>query len=304
LTNLIIDASHLLRRIAHTSQGSLTDSKGRPSGLAHGFFMSLAFLAKDYKKQATAYVAFDSGVSELRKALNENYKCGREDVTADDYDGPDLSTAKNYLYGMLQLAGIPAFMKDGLEADDIITALTVNLKKCIIISSDKDFLQLISDDVNMFDPIKKAFYNPKEEAEKRGYDFDCWREQFIFHSAIIGDKDEVPQLVPGIGEVRALPVAKALSYGCRHDSKYADAIHEHLDQLEINLRLFDLQWAFKQLQSQTRELLASFKPTGFTGIELESQFITALKKWELQKVTQRVGDILSLRLETPFDVIF
>jgi 5'-3' exonuclease len=304
LTNLIIDASHLLKRVAFTAQGTLVDSKGNPSGLAHGFFMSLASLAALYKKQATAYVAFDSGVSELRKILNENYKCKREDLTSEEYKGPDIHTAKQYLYGMLQLAGIPSFMKGGLEADDIITALTVQLEDCIIVSSDKDFLQLISDRVQLFDPIKKTFYNPEEVAAKRGYDLQHWVEQFIFHSAIIGDKDEVPQLVPGIGEVRALPVAKALTYGCRHKSKHADAIHECLEQLEINLRLFDLKWAFRQLKAQTYSLLESFQPTPFDGIELESLFIKALKKWELKEVAHRAGDILSLRLKDPIHLTF
>jgi 5'-3' exonuclease len=195
-------------------------------------------------------------------------------------------------------------MKEGVEADDIITALTIQLDNCIIISSDKDFLQLLSEKVRMYDPIKKTFFDPAEVAEKRGYDLDCWVEQFIFHSAIIGDKDEVPQLVAGIGDVRALPVAKALAYGCRHKSKYADAIHEHLDQLEINLSLFDLRWAFKHLSSQMRNILSSFTPTPYHSIELENQFVTALKKWELQKVAQRVGDILSLRLDAPIDVTF
>jgi 5'-3' exonuclease len=301
--NLLIDGSHLLHRIAWTSQGELTDSRGNPSGLVHGFYTSLLNVARQYKNQATAFVVFDAGVSEFRKKLNPSYKMERKEKQPDK-PLPDIRAASLFIHAINQIAGIPSFMDVAIEGDDFITALLKFLVPeggySVIVSSDKDFYQLLSDKkkILMYDPIKKEYFTEKSVIEM-GFDPDCWRDQYILFRAITGDKDEVPKIMKGLGPTRALPIAKTLCYGCRSSSKYADVVFESLDQIETNISLFDLDVAFHAIRDQICSILRGYTPCPRTGIDRVRGVVLALSKWELKEVSSRASDIASLARKSP-----
>jgi len=298
MTHLLIDGGHLIRRVAYTAQGSLRTSSGEPSGIAHGFFSSLIYLSKLYKGNAKALVAFDSGKSEFRSKIYPDYKSQREDITSPDYTGPDIHTAKKYIFEVLNTAGIPCFMSPGIEADDFIAALSfLYPEDSVIISSDRDFLQLITETVKMYDPIRKITYDLNSVVDGK-YDRECWLDQLIFHISICGDKDEVPQVCKGLGYERALPFAKALSYGCPlPNNKYTDTVLNSLDDIERNISLFDLRVSTQELKEVLMREISSFSPPEKGGIELEMQVYSLLSKWELKSVSKNVRDLLSLRFK-------
>lgn len=298
---MLIDGGHLIRRVAYTQQGQLTTARGEPSGIAHGFFSSLIYLSRQYKGNARAYVAFDSGISKYRSEIYPRYKCDREDLTSSDYTGPDIITAKRYIRAVLQIAGIPCFMTSGVEADDYIAALSFQFPdNSVIISSDQDFFQLVTNGVTLYDPIRKVIYDRETIVNKGGFDQDHWVDQYIFFKCIIGDKDEVPSLVKGVGPTRALPIAKMLCYGCDLDeSKYSVMVKEKLDDLDRNIKLFDLRVSFDYLKDQLREEIQNFLPPKDTGLLLERKLLTALSKWELDSVSRNASLLLSLRSVYP-----
>jgi 5'-3' exonuclease len=300
--NLLIDGSHLVRRIAHTDLGAVVTSKGYPSGLAHGFLNNLIYLSKVYAGNAKAYVVFDSGKSQYRLSVYSDYKCNRIDMSHKDYVGPDITLAKNYIQSVLQIAGIPCFMSYGIEADDLIAALSYQFpNNSVIISGDRDFFQLVTEGVVLFDPIKKITFNIDKIATDI-YDRDNWKDQYIFHKCIIGDKDEVPQVIKGLGFNKALPLAKLLSYGCQlPNDKYGLIIRENLAIIDRNIELFDLQLAYDLLKDQLLTIIKSFEPATLRGVELERALYFVLSKWELDIISQNIIHLIALRSIVPIN---
>lgn len=302
---MLIDGGHLIKRIAYTEQGSLVSSKGFPSGLAHGFLGSLIALSKRYRG-SKAYVAFDWGKSKYRTEIYSDYKCKREDLLSEEYTGPDIISAKTYIIFILRLLGIPVFMCEGMEADDIIAALSFQFpKNSVIVSSDQDFFQLVTDGVVLFDPIRKIVYDI-DRIVGDTYDKANWVDQYVLHKCIIGDKDEVPQIHKGLGYKRALPLVKCLSYGCLlpEDNKYTVDIMSNLDLLDRNIQLFDLRESFRVLKDELRDCLQSFCPTKFRGLELEHNVRIVLDKWELEEISYNIFPLVSLSLLEPIKLNF
>lgn len=296
VVHLIVDGSHLIRRIAHTDQASMLTAKGYPSGLAHGFLNSLIYLSKQYAGNAKAYIAFDCGKSKYRTFIYHDYKCNRVDMVSKEYVGPDITLAKNYIKSVLDIAGIPCFMVPGIEADDFVAALSYLFPtNSVIISGDRDFFQLVTDDVVLYDPIKKFTFRV-DDIVGDIYDKDNWTDQYILHKSIIGDKDEVPQLLKGLGFNKALPLAKLLSYGCKlPEDKYGLVVKENLDIIDRNIQLFDLRVAYEVLKDQILCELSNFVPTTLRGVELEHYLLVMLSKWELDVVSQNVLNLVMLR---------
>jgi 5'-3' exonuclease len=265
--------------------------------------MSLLGVARQYRNQANAFVVFDAGVSEFRKRLNPSYKMERKEKKPDK-PLPDISTASQFIHAVNQIAGIPSFMDTEIEGDDFINALLKFLVPeggySIIVSSDKDFYQVLSDKkkVLMYDPIKKEYVTEKSVIEM-GFDPDCWRDQYIIFRSITGDKDEVPKIMKGLGPSRALPIAKTLCYGCRSSSKYADVVFESLDQVETNISLFDLDVAFFAIKEQVCSILRGYVPPQKPSLDRMRFVSAAFSKWELKEISSRSSDIVHLARRVP-----
>ena len=300
--HLLIDGGHLIRRIAYTKQGQLQTSDKKPGGVAHGFFSSLIHLSRQYKGNARAYVAFDSGKSEYRVGIYPDYKCKRNDLSNPEYVGPDIHTAKMYIAAVLKIIGIPCFMSPGIEADDFIAALSFQYPTdTVIVSSDQDFFQLVTEEggVTMLDPIKKVTYDV-DKIVGDDYDRDRWLDQLILHKSIVGHSDEIPQICRGLGPKTALPIAKRLSYGCKLlDNRFSDEVMYNLDLLDRNISLYDLRESVSVLRDQISEVISKFIPSPYSGLELEKMVLTALSKWELESVSGNVHPLLSLRVREP-----
>ena len=289
VVHLLIDGGHLIRRIAHTDQALVLTSNGHPSGLVHGFLNTLIYLSRQYAGNAKVYIAFDSGKSQYRTSIYPDYKHTRIDMSLKEYVGPDINLAKDFLLSIFKIVGIPCFMVSGIEADDFIATLSYLFpNNSVIISGDRDFFQLVTDGVVLYDPIKKFTFGV-DEIVSDTYDKDNWKDQYIFHKCIIGDKDEVPQILKGLGFNKALPFAKLLSYGCAlPDDKYGLIIKDNLGIIDRNIQLFDLQVAYEVLKDQILSEIDKFEPSPIRGIELQQSLLVSLSKWSLDVVSQNV----------------
>jgi DNA polymerase-1 len=176
-------------------------SKGLNTSAVFGFTNTLYELIRNENPTHLA-VSFDTGAPTLRHADFAAYKAHREATPE------DIVKAIPYIYKLLNAFNISILVKDGYEADDIIGTLAKNAElegfQVYMMTSDKDYGQLISDNIFMYKPgkfgQKAEIVGTKEICEKYGIEHP---EELIDILGLWGDaSDNIPG-VPNIGEVKA-----------------------------------------------------------------------------------------------------
>jgi DNA polymerase-1 len=173
-----------------------------------GFLRSLGSLIHN-NKPTSVYVIFDGiGSSQNRKNLLPEYKSGRNlarltnHSVFEDLDEEQDSKVNQIARLIHYLKCLPVHLIsiDKLEADDIIAHLSHYLSnkhdsKVTIVSADKDFLQLVNNNITVYSPIVKEFYTPRLIVEK----FGLPAKNFILYKTLMGDNsDKIPGL-KGLG---------------------------------------------------------------------------------------------------------
>ncbi len=177
------------------------NSKGMDTSAIMGFMNSLLDLIKREKPDNIA-VAFDLGGSSDRIELFEEYKANRHET-------PDaIKIAVPYIHNILKAMGIPILMKKGFEADDIIGTVAKDAEKnnfkVFMVTPDKDFAQLVSENIFMYKPSRMGngieIWGIKEVQQR----FEVTDPiQVIDFLGMMGDSvDNIPGL-PGVGEKTA-----------------------------------------------------------------------------------------------------
>jgi len=152
-------------------------------------------------------VVFDGkGGSQRRRKIYNNYKerraiksrlnraVGFEDIT-DEQSSMKFQMVRLYEY--LQHLPLTTIVIDNIEADDTIAYLASYFKeKVYILSNDRDFLQLVSKNVNVYVPTQKKMFNQDNLLEKYG----IWSENFIIFKALLGDNSDSIPGIKGFGE--------------------------------------------------------------------------------------------------------
>lgn len=199
----LIDAHAYLHRAYHALP-PLTTSKGLPVNAIYGFIRMISKLNKQYKPDYMA-VCFDTAAPTFRHVAFEAYKATR--VETDAALVSQFPMALEATHAM----GLASFEKDGFEADDIISTLTRAGRRqgwdVVIVSGDKDALQLVGDGVRVLNEFKNILYGPDEVWERYG----IGPEQIPDMFALMGDAaDNVPG-VKGIGEKTAVKLIQEYS---------------------------------------------------------------------------------------------
>lgn len=196
---LIIDGQNMVYRALY-KYGSLKNSKGLGTGIVYGVPCIIGALLKT---QLPDYViiVFDSDRDEKRLKILPSYKGSRgEKKIGFDYDDYFRQVAELKLF--LTSLGIPYFFQKGKEADDIIWLTARRLKRkhnVMIVSSDKDFDQLISNNVCIWNPKMQARITHKNCFELKGYN----PENCVDYLTLVGDESDNIIGMNGIGKVRA-----------------------------------------------------------------------------------------------------
>jgi DNA polymerase-1 len=177
------------------------NSKGLDTSAIMGFMNSLMDVIKREKPDHLA-VAFDKGGSDLRNDIFPEYKANR-DATPDA-----IKIAVPYIQELLKAMHIPIIEVKGYEADDLIGTIAKQAEKqnfkVFMVTPDKDFAQLVSENIFMYKPARMGngieIWGIPEVLEK----FEIERpEQVIDFLGMMGDTaDNIPGL-PGVGEVTA-----------------------------------------------------------------------------------------------------
>lgn len=202
---MIVDGSNLAHRAYNKFEG-LKDSQKRPVNLIYGFLRILQSYIVRFRPTYVV-VTFDtkeSKESNFRKDLLGSYKVHRKDNIRMDYE--DFNAQSRVVKRALKYLNIPVIWDSkglGHESDDYIGWLAKFHRDCkgkvIILSSDKDFCQLIDSDIKVFNPFKNQLVNKANCREIMGYSpAEC-----VDYLCLLGDKsDDIPGY-RGIGEVKA-----------------------------------------------------------------------------------------------------
>jgi DNA polymerase-1 len=203
---LLIDGLNLFFR--NFAMLNIVNEHGVHVGGLGGFVRSLGTLINAIDP-TSIYVVFDGeGSSINRKNLLSEYKSGRHvtritnwDIFEDLNDEHDAKVDQIVrLIQYLKCLPVKTVALDKVEADDIIAHLSKKLSteynsQVFIVSSDRDFIQLVTDKITVYRPIEKDYYTPKAVKEK----FEVLPENFLIYKTLLGDaSDKVPG-VKGLG---------------------------------------------------------------------------------------------------------
>ena len=197
---ILIDGSAYIFR-AYYALPPMTRKDGTPVNAVFGFTNMLVKLIEDYQNEKMI-VVFDAKRENFRNKIFNDYKANRGDTPE------DLIPQFNLIRKCVDAFNIPRLEIEGYEADDIIATYVRNANNqnidSLIVSSDKDLMQLVSKKVLMLDPMKNKIIGVEEVIEKFGVE----PNKVIYIQALTGDKiDNIPG-APGIGPKTALDLIK------------------------------------------------------------------------------------------------
>lgn len=203
---LIIDGLNLFFR--NFAILNMINHDGNHIGGLGGFLRSLGSLIKQ-NHPTSVYIVFDGvGSSTNRKNIIPEYKSGRSDNRITNWEIFDNIEEEHdakinqiiRLIHYLKLLPVKLISIDKVEADDIIALLCKELEKkpnytSFIVSSDKDFLQLVSNNTIVFRPIEKEYYDYELIVKK----YNIPPQNFILYKTLLGDASDKIKGIKGLG---------------------------------------------------------------------------------------------------------
>jgi DNA polymerase-1 len=258
---VLVDGMNLFFR-CFSVINSINHSGEHIGGLA-GFLKSLGSYVKKFNP-TDIYVIFDGeGSSTNRKNIIPEYKSGRNSHRMTNGDiFENINDEKNSqltqigrLIQYLHTLPVKVISIEGLEADDIISYLSqiipVNIDdKVFIVSSDKDYIQLINRNVILYRPMEKMFYTPNHVKET----YLIPAQNFIIYKTLTSDPSDKINGIRGLGFKKLIKLFPELKDNilslddiydiCKQKYKeniyYSKIIHE-FDRLKDNFKVMDLK---------------------------------------------------------------
>lgn len=179
---------------------------GEHSGGVSGTLKSIGYAIKEVNPTRVIVVFDGSGGSQQRKKIYSGYKSDRhknklrvnrqyDDLMTEEDERESMKRQFVWLFEMLNTLPVTHMIYDGVEADDVMSYIATDLiaenEQAVIMSSDKDFLQLINDRVTVWSPTKKKLYTRTEIKEEYG----IIPENILTYRVLDGDKSDT---IPGI----------------------------------------------------------------------------------------------------------
>ena len=219
---VIIDAMALAYRAYFAFiNRPLTNSKGEPTSAVYGFLNQLIKVIEDHKPDYLA-VAFDSKEKTFRHEKYDTYKSSRQAMPDDMI--PQLQRIRDIVLAL----NIPLYILPRYEADDIVGTAVKKAEEngllSFAITPDKDYFQLITDNVKVVRPGKRSdeaiLYDKQKVIDELGFE----PKYMVDYLALIGDSsDDIPG-VAGIGPKGAVPLIQ--KYGT------IENIYKHIDEID------------------------------------------------------------------------
>jgi DNA polymerase I len=233
---LLIDGSGFIFR-AFFAIRTLTNSEGLPTNAVFGVATMLDKTMRDMAPDSVA-VCFDTKEKTFRHERYPAYKANRPE--------PPEALVPQFplIHELVEARGLPMLRLPGFEADDIIGTLALQGAaagfEVVIVSGDKDLMQLVAPGVRMYDPMKDKWYDDAGVTERFGVE----PARVIDVLGLAGDtSDNIPG-VPGVGEKTALKLL--VEYGDMEavlaaaptiKGKLGERLREHADQARLSREL-------------------------------------------------------------------
>lgn len=266
---LIIDSLNTYLRI--WSSVPFMAENGEHAGGIVGFLRSIGSNIRDYNPTKVILVFDGKGGSQRRKKEYKEYKeqrSGKYNIRRQEYksvDDEQASMRKQMarLVEYLDVLPVTVICLDNVEADDVIAYMVsdyfapralseglTDLETHVrIVSTDRDFLQLVSDNVEVYSPVKKIVYTPDAIRSEFGFHPD----NYLLYRVLTGDKSDNIDGVRGIGLktlLKAFPDFSDRTYtvdeivDCAASHGHSKAIYESISEnrklIERNHRLMQL----------------------------------------------------------------
>lgn len=250
---------------------------GHHIGGLTGFLKSIGYAIKMLNPTKVIIVFDGVGGSNARRNLYPEYKANRHVNRMTNYsifsskeeETESINNQMARLIQYLKCLPVTVISIDGLEADDIIGYLSNKFQaynettSVTIMSADKDFLQLISDKVQVYSPVKKKVYKPKDVLEE----FGVSSYNFLNYKILMGDQSDNIPGITGLGPVKLLKLFPELisedkielndiiesSANKIDENKLYLSVVERRHQLEINRKLMSLDGSF--LSPENKQLV-------------------------------------------------
>lgn len=230
---LLVDSMNTFIR-SFTTINYLNTQGNHIGGLA-GFLRSAGFLTRTLAPTRVVFVFDGKGSTLHRKTVDANYKANRnltkitnwEVHETKEMERDSMAMQMERLIEYLSCLPVQMLSIDKVEADDVI-ALIANQyaaagKKATIVSSDKDFLQLVSPNIDVFSPIRKKNYDPFLVTEE----FGVTPHNYLLFKALLGDKSDN---LPGVSRLGAKTLLKHFPYLLKENTTL-DRIFEDCEKL-------------------------------------------------------------------------
>ncbi len=266
----LIDTFGFIFRAYHARARSSAPPMRTRSGLSTEavfiFHNMLRKLLRDYSPSHIAAV-FESEGPTLREQEFADYKANRPEAP------PDLTEQIPYVRRLLEAMHIPVLEYPGYEADDVIGAIAKQSAAhdldVVIVSSDKDMLQLVDDRISMLDPRKDyLFYDPAQVEKFMG----VAPPQVVDLLALKGDaSDNIPG-APGIGDKGARDLIR--QFGS------VEAAMEHAAEVKRK--------SYRESLQNNRDLILLSKRLATINTQLPVD-------WKLEEMVARPPDVAALR---------
>ena len=255
---LLIDGMNLFIRVF--SAIPTTNEDGVHVGGIVGFLRSLAFSINMIRPTRTIVVFDGKGGSNRRRKIFPQYKAGRKmsyrlnranDYLTRDEEQRMMIRQLNRVVEYLECLPITIVNIENNEADDVIGYCTKHIfkdNKSTILSTDKDFLQLVDKNTRLYSPTKKIMYDEDKVFEEYG----IHPKNFLLYRMFDGDKSDG---IPGVNGVGMKTLTKLFPF-MKTEQKYTlddimrsaktqknticERIMESKDLLDMNRRLMDL----------------------------------------------------------------
>lgn len=216
----VLDLSGYVFRAYH-AVAPLSNSKGEPTFATLGVTNMLHALVRNQRPHLLA-VAMDSVKPTFRHEMYTEYKANRPPAP------PDLAVQMARCRQVAEAYAIPVLQSEGVEADDLLATCVAEARKrglfTVICSGDKDLLQLVDDDVIMWDAMRSRIFGAAEVKEKWGVAPNRVRDLL----ALMGDSSDN---VPGVAHVGEKTAVKLLT-----EFDTLDGVYQNLDKVKGKTR--------------------------------------------------------------------
>ncbi|PIE59847.1 MAG: DNA polymerase I [Desulfobulbus propionicus] len=280
----LVDGNAYIYRSYHAIK-ALSNSSGLPTNATYGFVSMLKKLITERKPDYLA-VAFDSKGPVFRHEMYAEYKANRPPMP------DDLVPQVPFIHSLVQGYNITTLIEKGQEADDLIASAAMTLVRLgheiVIVSGDKDLLQLVSSKVTLWDPVNDREMDEGSITRKYGVQ----ASQLLDYFALTGDSSDNIPGVPGVGPKTAQRLINSYQtleelYAHVHElkaSKMKERIIANKEQAFLSRQLVALNHQatvpaeleqYRRLQPDDEKLRALFSELEFHSFLKKDVFVQA-----------------------------